>query len=86
MVTFQKAYELAKSYSRNMGEVLPGIYFDVKPEREFRDCFYFDFFMVDKFGNKPNDPPMAGGAPGVIVDKVTSEVKTISFGELSKLI
>jgi hypothetical protein len=85
MVTSQNAYELAKSYSKNMGEVLPDIYFDVKAGGEFKDCFYFDFIMVDKFGNIPKDTPMAGGAPGVIVNKLTGEVETISFGELSKL-
>ncbi len=68
-----------------MGEVLPDIYFDVEHSREFKDCFYFDFKMVDKFGNTPKEPPMVGGAPGVIVNKLTGDVKTISFGELFKL-
>jgi hypothetical protein len=85
MVTFQNAYELAKFYSKNMGEVFPDIYFDVKPGREFKDCFYFDFTMVDKFGNTPKELQMAGGAPGVIVYKLAGEVKTINFGELAKL-
>lgn len=85
MVTSQKAYKLARSYSMGMGEVLPDIYFDVKPGKEFRDCFYYDFIIVDKFGNIPNEPPMIGGAPGVIVDKLTGLVKPVSFGELSKL-
>lgn len=85
MVTSQKAYELAKSYSKDLGEVLPDIYFDVKASREFSDSFYFDFIIVDKFGHIPKEPPMIGGAPGVVVDKLTGAVKTISFGELSKL-
>ncbi len=68
-----------------MGEVLPDIYFDVVPGKEFTEYFYFDFKMVDKFGNTPNDPAVAGGAPGVTVNKLNGEVKTISFGELSKL-
>lgn len=85
MMTTKNAYELARSYSKNMGEVLPDIYFDVKLGREFKDCFYFDFIMVDNLGNIPKDLPMAGGAPGVIVNKLTGIVETISFGELSKL-
>lgn len=85
MITFQTAYELAKSYSKNMGEVLPDIYFDVKPEREFTECFYFDFIMVDKLGNMPENPPTVGGPPGVTVNKLTGEVKMITFGELFSL-
>ncbi|MFT3934121.1 MAG: hypothetical protein QM726_10935 [Chitinophagaceae bacterium] len=76
---------MAKYYSKNMGEILPDIYFDVKPGREFKDCFYFDFIMVDKFGNITKYPPAAGGAPGVIVNKLTGKVKTITFGELFQL-
>jgi hypothetical protein len=30
MVTILKAYEIAQSYAKDKGEVLPGIYFDVK--------------------------------------------------------
>ncbi len=85
MVSSQKAYELAKSFAKSQGEVLPDIYLDVKAGKELQDCFYFDFILVDKFGNIPNEPVSAGGAPGLVVNKMTGEVKTISFGELFKL-
>lgn len=85
MVTLQKAYELAKSYTSDLGEVLPEFYFDIRFNQEFRESFYFDFIIVDKNGDTPKEPPMIGGAPGVIVNKITGAVKTVSFGELSKL-
>lgn len=85
MLTHQKAHELAKSYSKNLGEVLPDIYFDINGGKEFGDCYYFDFIIVDKLGYTPEDTPMIGGAPGVIVDKFTKVVRTISFQELSIL-
>lgn len=85
MITSEQAHDLAKSYSQDLGEVLPGIYFSVKAAGEFSHCYYFDFIISDKQGNLLREPPMIGGAPGVIVDKLTGTVKTISFGELSKL-
>ena len=33
MLTPQNAYDLAKSYSKDLGEILPDIYFDVEPVR-----------------------------------------------------
>jgi hypothetical protein len=85
MLTSQNAYDLAKSYSKDLGEILPDIYLDVEFRKEYSNCFYFDFNIVDKYGNKPKQPPMIGGAPGVIVDKLTGAIKTISLVELFQL-
>lgn len=85
MVTVQEAYQIARSYSKEMGEVYPDIFLDVKAGKDFDSCFYFDFTIVDKFGDRPKEPPMLGGAPGVIVDKITGAVKIITFGELAKM-
>lgn len=85
MLTYQKAHKLAKLYSKNLGKILPDIYFDINGGKEFGDCFYFDFIIVDKLGCIPEDTPMIGGAPGIIVDKFTKVVRTVSFAELSIL-
>lgn len=85
MLTPQNAYDLAKSYSKDLGEILPDIYFDVEFRKEFTNYFYFDFYIVDKYGNKLKEPPMIGGASGVIVDKLTGVIKTISLVELFQL-
>lgn len=85
MITSEMAYELAKSYSKDLGQVLPDIYFSVKASVEYSSCYYFDFVIVDKFGNPSKEDTRIGGAPGVVVDKLSGAVKTISFGELSQL-
>jgi hypothetical protein len=85
MITPEIAYELAKSHSKDLGPILPDIYFNVKASGEYSSCYYFDFIIVDKFGNPPNELPWIAGAPGVIVDKLSGKIETISFDELSKL-
>jgi len=85
MVTILKAYEIARSYAKERGEVLPGIYFDVEDGIEYSNCYYFDYMIVDKNGNVPDAHPLIAGAVGIIVDKHSEKAEDISFGRFSEL-
>ena len=86
MVTINKAEEIALNFAKAQGEVLPGIYYGITKGREYSKWFYFDFLLVNKDGVVPEEPPMAGGAPGIVVDKESGRASMISFGELAKLV
>lgn len=85
MLTFIIAQKLAMTYAQNQGEIIPGFYFTIKDGEEYNDCFYFDYKIVDRDGNVPQELPMISGAPGIIVSKATEKIEVITWARLPEL-
>ena len=62
MVSISQAREIAKRFVKERGEVLPGIFYGISEAKEYGDCFYFNFLLVDKDGELLPEPLMVGGA------------------------
>jgi hypothetical protein len=86
MITISQAQEKGKTFAKEQGEILPGVYYSISNAKEYKDCYYFNFLLSDKDGRPLQNPPLIAGAPGFIVDKTTGNLEVISFGRLSKLI
>jgi len=77
MITNEKAFQLAKEFCRSKGEIAANIYYDVEEPADIGDYFCFDFKIVDKDGNPPNE--MVGGAPGFTISKHSGAVEIIGW-------
>lgn len=84
MTSAIEAYAIADKYTKGQGEILPGIRLGVGEMQEFNDCYYFDFKLI--FAEPPNPGEAFGGAPGFVVEKDTTEIKTIAFWQLAELL
>lgn len=85
MVDIDLAREIAKGFVKKHGEILPGIFYSISEAKEYSDCFYFNFLLVDKNGQLPSESSMVGGAPGFIIHKASGIPEIISFGKLASL-
>lgn len=79
-MTVIDARNIAQHYALEMGEVLPGFKLGIGDEEEFTDKYYFDFIWLTLNGQIPNEPPVAGGARGLTVDKNNSQVELMTHG------
>jgi len=84
-MTGSEARHIAQQYVMEMGEIFPGFRFDIGEQEEFTGKFYFDFILVTLDGKRSEEPPFAGGARGVIVDKHNRQVQSISFRDYAAL-
>jgi hypothetical protein len=75
-----KARHIAQQYVSEMGEVLPGFMFGLGDEEKFVDKYYFDFVWLTLKGEIPEEPPVAGGARGLAVNKYDGQVELVSHG------
>lgn len=79
-MTDRDARHIARNYALGMGEVLPGFKLGIGDEEEFTDKYYFDFIWLTLNDQIPNEPPVAGGACGLTVDKNDSQVELLTHG------
>ena len=79
-MTTTEAKHIAQQHVSDMGEVLPGFMFGLGDEEEFVDKYYFDFIWLTLNGQIPQEPPVAGGARGLTVNKYDKQVELISHG------
>jgi hypothetical protein len=84
-MTISEARHIARNYASGLGEALPGFKYGIGYEEDFFDKFYFDFIFLDVGGLDAKEPPFAGGARGITVDKKTSEVSVMSHGGYAAL-
>lgn len=84
-MTDTEARHIAQKYISEMGEVLPGFMFGLGDEEKFVDKYYFDFIWLNLDGQEPKEPPLAGGACGLTVNKYDRQVELISHGEYAAL-
>ena len=85
MISIEQAVQIAEAFVKSKGEVYPGLYYSTIAPNVYKDCFYFDFAIVDQCGKSYDGPQQFAGAPGFIVNKSTGEIKVIAFWELSQL-
>lgn len=81
----KKINEIASNYVNSLGEVLPGYTFGYINFNEFIGKYYFDFVFKKIDKKFVDNPPVAGGACGFTIDKVTFEIEQISHSELQEL-
>ncbi|RXK58050.1 hypothetical protein ESA94_18730 [Lacibacter luteus] len=79
-MTALEARHIAQQYVSDIGEVLPEFMFGLGDEEEFVDKYYFDFIWLTLTGQIPEEPPVAGGARGLTVNKYDKKVELISHG------
>ena len=79
-MTASEARQIARQYTLEMGEVLPGFVFGIGNEEEFTDEYYFDFIWLTLDGQVPKEPPVAGGARGLTVNKHKKQVELLTHG------
>ena len=75
-----EARHIAQQYVSEMGEVLPGFMFGLGDEEKFVNKYYFDFIWITLNGEIPEEPPIAGGTRGLIVNKYDGLIELISHG------
>ena len=85
-MTVIEARNMAQKYTTGMGEVLPGFIFGLGDPEEFYDKFYFDLVFLTLSGEQPLEPPVAGGARGVVVEKRNKEVRPVSHAEYASIV
>lgn len=85
-MTVSEAKSIAQNHVDNMGEVFTGFKFGIENPVDFRDRFAFDFIFLTLDGKQPKEPPVAGGARGLTIDKKTAEVTLVSHGVYSSLV
>ena len=85
-ITQLEAKIIAEKYVAELGEVLPGYIFGISEIQILNLYFYFDFILLNLEKQIPKNPPMVGGAPGIIIDKNSGKVEIISFSKLSSLV
>ena len=81
----QEALEQAIACADSFGEVLPGYRFLPEFVEDFTTRYYFDFVFVTTSGQRPKEPPLAGGLAGLTVHKRTGETEALTFSELTML-
>ncbi|MBI3234042.1 MAG: hypothetical protein HYZ42_08370 [Bacteroidetes bacterium] len=81
-----EARQIAQQYVSEMGEVLPGFMFGLGNEEKFIDNYYFGFIWLTLKGEIPKEPPLAGGARGLTVNKHDGQVELQSHGSHAALI
>jgi hypothetical protein len=84
-MTDLEARHIARQYASEMGEVLPGFKLGIGEEEDFTDKFYFDFIWLTLDGQQPKEPPVAGGARGLTVDKHDKRPEITTHGSYSAL-
>lgn len=80
-----EARAIAENYALEIGEIMPGFRFGIGEGVEFTDKYYFDFIWLTLDDQIPNDPPVAGGALGLTVDKDSKKIKEITHGDYFSL-
>lgn len=80
-MTDSVARHIARQYTSEIGEVMPGFRVGIGDEEEFTSKYYFDFIWLTLDGQIPEEPPVAGGARGFIVDKHTRQVQVLTHGD-----
>ena len=84
MIPATEAHNLASNFAKTkMG--LSGVYcFDVKPAEDFTDYCYFDLVIIildeQLFGGS-----RIAGPRGILVNKVSGNPQTVSFGKFAEL-
>jgi len=84
-MNIEELHNIAITYTDNMGEVIPGFKFGITNPRLFTKYAYFNFTLQSINKDINREPPAVGGAPGIVVNRDTGEVKVISFSELRSL-
>ena len=79
-MTTSEAKHIAQQYISQMSEVLPGFKFGIGDEEELTDRYYFEFIWLTLDGQIPEQPPVAGGARGLTVNKNDREVELTTHG------
>lgn len=74
-----EANEIAEKYTKELGEVLPGFIYGINSCEEFLQCYFFDFVFLTLDGKVPEEPPVAGGARGISIDKEKKTVEPVTF-------
>ena len=85
-MTIAEARHIAQNYTSAMGEVLPGYKFGIGGQEEFTYQFYFDFIWLTLAGEIPVEPPFAGGARGLTVNKKDGRVQAITHSDHGSLV
>jgi hypothetical protein len=75
-----EARQIAQQYVSEMGEVLLGYMLGLGDEEKFIDNYYFDFILLTLKGEIPKEPPLAGGARGLTVNKYDGQIEVQSHG------
>lgn len=75
-----KARQIAQQYVSEMGEVLLGYMLGLGDQEKFIDNYYFDFILLTLKGEIPKEPPLAGGARGLTVNKYDGQIEVQSHG------
>jgi len=84
-MTTPEARHIAQQYTSKMGEILPGFTFGLGDEEELTDKYYFDFIWLTLDGQIPEEPPVAGGARGLTVNKHDKQVELTTHGDYGAL-
>lgn len=77
--------QIAQAYVASLGEISPGITYGFADKKEFFAQVYYDFVYRDASENPTTPNTSLGGACGFCIDKKTTEVTMLSFGELAAL-